>query len=215
MQEKTRSRPRGHRFRPRLHGHPVTLLRRALAAVLFVTAAALVAVPGADGASRGPVLVTATDLPLGARLRAGDVRVVDMPDAVRPAGALTRPGQVEGRRLAGAARRGEPLTDARLLTGRTAPPGTVTVPVRLADAAVADLLRPGTRVDVVTPGDEKAARLLARAATVLTVIDPADAERAGPLPTDAEPLLLVAVPDEEASGLAAASLGRPVTVTLR
>ncbi|EIF00499.1 SAF domain-containing protein [Saccharomonospora glauca] len=211
----TRSRSRQRNVRTRLRGRPLVLLRRALAAVLFLVAAALAATPGASSETTVPVLVTAKDLPSGSVLSATDVRVVDMNAATRPAGVLTTPAQAVRRQLVGAARAGEPLTDVRLVDDHGGPPGFTTVPLRLADAGVADLLRPGTRVDVVVPGEEaERAEVLASDATVVTVAQREPRRIGGPLEPD-EPLVLVSVADEHAPHVAAAGLGRPVTVTLR
>jgi Flp pilus assembly protein CpaB len=96
------------------------------------------------------VLAAARDLPAGATLRARDLRHVALPPDAVPSGALRE--NVTGRTLAGPMRRGEPLTDARLVTGgllRGYGPGTVATPIRIADAGVARLLRPGDRIDVL------------------------------------------------------------------
>jgi hypothetical protein len=112
-------------------------------------------------------------------------------------------------------RAGEPITDVRLVGPAdtaltTGDPNTATVPVQLADPDVADLLRPGLHVDVVTlDPDRQADPVLAEDATVITVRDTAG--------TQGQPgrLVLVAVPRQNATRLAAASLRQPVTVTLR
>jgi len=117
---------------------------------------------------------------------------------------------VDGRLLAGAVRAGEPLTDVRLATV-PAPgvPGTATVPVRLADVAVAGLLRPGQRVDVVAAPDPAApASVLAGGATVVTIEHQEPSTLKGPL-------VLLRLPEAAATKVAAISLERPVTVTLR
>jgi len=57
--------------------------------------------------------------------------------------------------LAGPVRRGEPLTDVRLVGPSllASVPGAVAVPVRLADSGAAALLRQGDRIDVLaSPG---------------------------------------------------------------
>ena len=86
------------------------------------------------------------------------------------------------------------------------------MPIRLADPAVADLVRPGARVDVVSVDERsKAALVLARGALVVTV------HFAGPDargPTGKGPLVLLAVPRDDATRIASVSLGRPVAVTL-
>ena len=127
----------------RLPGRRTRLIRRWLAAGLLLAGALLFAYPGsARGAPTTPTVVAAHDLPSGAALRAADVRLADLPDSARPAGAVSTLDGVGGRLLAGAVRAGEPLTDVRLAS--TVPgagdPATATVPVRLADAGVAELL---------------------------------------------------------------------------
>ena len=137
-----------------------------------------------------------------------------LPESLRPQAALTAPEQAKNRILAGATAAGEPLTNARLLgpenTRLTASDPTASaVPFRLADPAVAALLTPGLRVDVVTvsPSATAEAVILAANATVLTV-RPADKSTEGHL-------VVLALPREEARKVAAASLGQPVAVTLR
>lgn len=205
------------RFAPLPRGRPATLARWALAGALFLAAGVLAAHPAvASGEPTLATVVSARDLALGATLRPPDVEVVQMPVSLRPEGALDNPADVNGRTLIGLARRGEPLTDARLVGPRSRPPGTVTVPVRLADPRIAQLLHAGTRVDVVTLGTtERENQLPASAATVLTVLGRQGASRDGPVPDGEGPLVLLAVPGESAARLAAISLAQPVTVTLR
>ncbi|CAM2806783.1 SAF domain-containing protein [Saccharomonospora xinjiangensis] len=215
------TRPRGRRtglkarLRARLRGRPLTLLRRALAAALLLVAAALAATPGAGGEKVLPTLVTARDVSSGSALSISDVRLVDMDADSRPDGALTDPAQAVHRRLAGAARAGEPITDVRLVGSNSGPPGHTTVPLRLADPGIADLLSPGTRVDVVVPAETDEAEVLARSATVVTVAQQESARVGGPLGQEEAPLVLVSVADEHAPRVAAAGLDRPVTVILR
>ena len=129
----------------------VSRYRRLLAAVFAAAAVAfaLSAVrPAAPAGVRVPT--AARDLPSGAALRQSDIRLVSVPAAAVPAG-IVRSG-LAGRLLAGPMRRGEPLTDARLIGARLLSgygPGLVAVPVRVADAASARLLRPGDRIDVL------------------------------------------------------------------
>ncbi|HJQ46546.1 MAG TPA: hypothetical protein VJ870_09530 [Amycolatopsis sp.] len=110
-----------------------------------------------------------------------------------------------------------PPTDARagpdlpLLGG----PGFSTVPVHLADASVAALLSRGMRVDVVTvDSTEQSRKVLASMATVVDVRSPPEG---GGLFGGASkgPLVLIAVPAESATEVAALSLRNPVAVTLR
>ncbi|MGN6330074.1 MAG: Flp pilus assembly protein CpaB [Motilibacteraceae bacterium] len=127
--------------------------RRLAAALLLAAAAAVVvgALAPAPPPTR-PVVVAAHDLPAGRRLTADDLAVRDLPPPARPAGAVPDVPAALGRTVAAGVRRGEPLTDARLvgpglLAG--APAGQVAAPVRVADAAEAALVRPGDVVDVL------------------------------------------------------------------
>src|SRR5437763_8831520 len=131
-------------------------LRRLLAVLLIVLAGALALRPAAAHDIPGAqVVVTTHDLAAGATLAAGDLTVRAEPARLLPSAALTRVDAAVGRVLSSSVRAGEPLTDVRLLgsadTTLTAhSPGAAAVPVRLADPGVAELLHPGTRVDVVT-----------------------------------------------------------------
>jgi len=203
------------RRRPGALSHHGALARKALAASLLVTAALLAFAPVDAGAARAsPVVVTARDIATGTTLSPGDVALARLPPAAVPSGALTSTTAAVGAVLAGSARAGEPLTDARLVSGYSSPRAddeTATVPIRLSDPAIAGLLRPGTRVDVVTADDTAdEGRVLASDATVVTVTrDPPHAVAA------AGPLVLIALPADTATTVAAVSLRQPVTVTLR
>ena len=200
----------------RLPGRRARLIRRWLAAGLLLAGALLLLHPGsARGAPTTPTVVAAHDLPSGTALRAQDVRLAELPDSARPAGALSSVDGVGGRLLAGAVRTGEPLTDVRLATALpgSGDPGSATVPVRLADAAVAELLEPGRRVDVVAaPEPGVPASVLAGGATVVTVGHP---EPSASTPSGKGSLVLLRLPEAIATQVAAISLERPVTVTLR
>lgn len=197
----------------RLRGWPRWLaLRRITALVLVLLAAALALLETtSDSAATVPMLVAARDLPPGTTLRVTDVTVSRLPESLRPPAALTAPDQVTGRVLAAATTSGEPLTKARLLGPEntrlaTDDPTASAVPFRLADPAVAGLLTPGTRVDVVTVAQSSPDPVvLATNATVLTVRQP----------TDDSSLVVIALPREEATRVAAAALDQPVAVTLR
>lgn len=198
---------------PRLLGRPRWLALRRIAALALVLLAAALAVLPTEHATPPtvPVLVAAHDLPPGVTLRAADVSVSQSPPSLRPAAALTTPTQATGRVLTSATTAGEPLTRARLLGPEnshltTSDPNAAAVPFRLADPAVADLLTPGARVDVVTVSENGPdPQILATDATVLTVRQP----------TKDSSLVVIALPREEATRVAAAALGQPVAVTLR
>lgn len=189
------------------------LLRRLAAGSLATLALVLALVPG-DGRRTVPVLIAATDLAAGATLRAADLTVRRWPQELAPAGRLRAPPEAEGRVLLGAARAGEPLTDVRLSGGAALGngPGMAAVPVRLADPGVAQLLAPGSRVDVVGLADPNGSPVvLAPNAAVLAVL-PAEEGRAAPARGR---LILVAMPRELATQVAAASVSDQLAITLR
>jgi pilus assembly protein CpaB len=205
-----------HRAGELLHGpgwRRRALLRRGLALVLLVLAGILALTPARPGVD---VVVAGRDLPPGSTISAADVVLRSWPADLVPGGALRATVDVEGRVLAGAARAGEPLTDLRLAgpalaAGATGLPDATGVPVRLADPDVAALLGPGSRVDVVTTAADGAeAVLLAADAVVLTVLADDGRGAAG-----RGRLVLVALPREIATRVAAASLSAQVAVTLR
>ncbi len=132
------------------------------------------------------------------------------PVGTAPAGVVAEPDLLLGRVLAGAVRPGEPLTDTRLVgPGLTTllPRSQVAAPVRLADLAVAGLVRTGDRVDVLAtaPGAAEA-ELLADGVLVLAAGGSGEDPAAG--------LLLVAVDPATAARLAAAATTATLTVNL-
>jgi len=148
-------------------------------------------------------------------VQAADLVIRRWPSELRPDGALAEVAAAEGRVLVGAARAGEPLTDARLVGAELATrmhgsPDAAAVPVRLADAGVAALLAPGSRVDVVTVGPRpEQPVVLAADAAVLAVLPPGDE-----IGTRGR-LVLVAMPRTLASRVAAAALSEQLAITLR
>lgn len=143
-------------------------LRRGAAAALALTAALLLLVPPRT-ATGAPVVTLTRDLPVGTVLQPGDLAAAA--DLDPPDGAIADPALATGRTLAGAARRGEVLTDARLVdaTGPQPGPGRVAVPIRPADPSVTALLRPGMHVAVVTVADDGTATTLVPDAVVLVM----------------------------------------------
>jgi Flp pilus assembly protein CpaB len=156
-----------------------------------------------------PMLVADRDLAPGTTLSTSDVKIVRAPPSLIPRGAFTDPGAATGQVLAGAASTGEPITSARLLGSENTRltsglADASAVPIRLADSGVAELLVPGSKVDIVGPDQS----VLAAAATVVTVRPESGS-------ADRGRLIVVALPSDVAPRVAAASLAREVTVTLR
>ena len=201
--------------------------RFALAAALIGLAAAL-----AMHILRPPppptvdVAVTARPVAAGTELTGDDVVVRAIAADVAPPGAVHAVRDLLGRAAVVGLPAGAPL-HATLLSddgvSAAAPHGTVVVPVRLSDDAVAGLLRPGDRVDLLagtTSGSEPAGapQHLARGALVLPVPAGREPEGAGGLlgPTSDgdRPVTLVAVSPEDAPELSAVSGWGSVTAVL-
>jgi len=204
---------------------PVHLLRQVAAGALACLALVLALRPPPPGPDAPevrsvPVAVAAADLPAGTALGPGDLATVALPADAAPAGAATAVDQLTGQVLASPVRRGEPVTDVRLVgpgLWSQVPDGLVAAPVRLADLAVTALLRAGDRVDVLAAAEaeeaaaEPSAQVVAEAALVLAV--PAD-PAAGADPAARDGLLVLAVSPDTAQRLAAAGAGATLTVTL-
>ena len=159
-----------------------------------------------------PVAVAARTLAPGAALADADVRLADLPAGLAPSGSHRHTADVVGRVLVVGTPVGLPIVDG-LLAGQVSavPPGTVLAPVRLTDPAVAALLRPGDRVDLLAAASAAdgvpTARRLAERALVLPGPAPAREPTSGLLgATDATSgvLTLVAVTPAEAAALAGA-----------
>jgi Flp pilus assembly protein CpaB len=183
------------------------------AAALFLAVRPVPAPATARAPAAVPVAVAARDLPAGVALSGSDVAVAGWPAGVVPDGVVADSRPLVGRVLAGAVRAGEPLTDARLVgPGLTAllPAGQVAAPVRLADLAVAALVRTGDRVDVLAALPEAGqAELVAGDALVLAA-PPTASDEVDP----AAGLLVLAVDTGTAARLAAVSTTATLTVSL-
>jgi Flp pilus assembly protein CpaB len=194
------------------------LARRIAAAGLVVLAGAAALRPNPEG-EHTQVVVAARDLTGGAELTTDDVRLEKRLAATVPDGSRTDLGVVVGSTLAGPARRGEVLTDVRLLgsrlAGSTAGPDARIVPLHLADSVLADLVRPGDVVDVVVAptnsvtSSEADSRAIATDAIVVSV---SAKQKAGTAANDR--IVLVALPAATANTVAGAALVSTVTLTL-
>jgi pilus assembly protein CpaB len=217
--------------RPRSPAH---LLRQVAAAALACLALVLAVRPppsAAGGAAPAtvPVAVAAADLPAGTVLTTENLATVELPADARPAGAAATPQGLTGQVLAAPVRSGEPVTDVRVVgpgLWSQVPDGLVASPVRLADLAVAGLLRAGDRVDVLAatpPGDlldgaPPTVDVVAERALVLTAPSSPDGSASDGSPAagrvDGGGLLVLAVAPETAQRLAAAGAAATLTVTL-
>lgn len=195
------------------------LARRVAAGGLVVLAGIATLRSNPDG-DRADVVVAARDLRPGTALTLDDVRIEKRLAATVPDGSPANLGVVVGSTLAGPARRGEVLTDVRLLGSRlaesTAGPGARIVPLHLSDSALIDLVRVGDVVDVLAaPATDSQAtgqavsRVVATDAVVVLVsakpkVQAADGDRA----------VLVALPARVANTVAGSALGQTVTFVL-
>ena len=197
--------------------------RRAVAGALVVLAgaAALRSNPDDD---RAEVVVAARDLRPGTALTSDDVRIEKRSATTVPDGSRADLNAVVGSTLASPTRRGEVLTDVRLLGSRLAEaaidakagPGARIVPLHLADSALIDLVRVGDVVDVLAapanemPGTAPAiSKVVATDAVVVLVSAKEKAQSA-----EGDRVVLVALPARLANTVAGSALGQTVTLTL-
>lgn len=199
------------------------LARRVAAGGLVVLAgiATLRSNPAGDYAQ---VVVADHDLRPGTALTADDVRLEKRLAATVPDGARAEVGAVVGSTLAGPARRGEVLTDVRLLGSRLADaaigskagPGARIVPLHLADGALIDLVRAGDVVDVLAapatgaPETSHAAPKVVATDAVVVLVSAKEKLQAA----DGDRVVLVALPARVANTVAGSALGQTVTLTL-
>jgi Flp pilus assembly protein CpaB len=199
------------------------LARRVAAGVLLLLAGVAALRPHGGGDEVGAV-VAARDLRPGTTLTAEDLRLEKRSAASVPDGAQSDIGALAGSTLAGPARRGEVLTDVRVLgtrlaeaaIGSTPGSGARLVPLHLADSALIDLVRVGDVVDVlaVPAGDLAASappvsKVVATDAVVVLVSGKQKAQAA-----DDDRVVLVALPARVANAVAGSALGQKVTLTL-
>ena len=158
------------------------------------------------------VPVAARDLAPGARLTAADLTTRDVPVGTAPAGTVRHP---EGRTLAGGVRRGEPITDVRLVGRSLATPGLSAVPVRLPDAAMASLLAPGDHVDLYAT-DPSAGGTTSVARDVLVLAVPVEKDARNPVTSSlgGRPVV-VGVPPDSVTEVTDASVRLFLTVAFR
>ncbi len=178
--------------------------------MVLAAAAALRSDPDGDQAD---VAVATRDLSPGVELTVDDVRLEKRSAATVPDGSQSTVDKIVGSTLAGAARRGEVLTDVRLLGPRLAQSaaghGARIVPLHLADTALLDLVRAGDVVDVLAAADDDAdPRVVATDAVVVLVSE----EQKGP-GAAGDRVVLVALPAHAANDVAGATLMQAVTLT--
>ena len=188
-------------------GRRIRTLRRLLALGLLVCAGAMAIAQQQAPGPGVPAVELARDLPAGSRLGSADLRAVRV--SVVPDGALASTSIVTGRTLTGPARRGELLTDARLVptSGPSPGPGRAAVPITLTDMAAAELLGPGMHIAVIAVDEDGQSRTITSDAVVLSVQPAGSAPKTG----DSR-LVVLAVASNQADALAAGALTGKITV---
>ena len=198
------------------------MLARRVAAGGLVALAGIAALrPNPDG-DRAEVVVAVRDLRPGTALTPDDVRLENRLATTVPDGSEADLRAVVGSTLAGPARRGEVLTDVRLLGSRLAEAAigpkagsdARIVPLHLADSALIDLVRVGDVVDVLAApatdaGTQAVTKVVATDAIVVLVSAKQKVQAA-----DSDRVVLVALPARVANTVAGSALGQEVTLTL-
>jgi hypothetical protein len=201
-----------------------TVLARRVAAAGLVVLAGVAALRSDPAGEYAQVVVVERDLRPGTALTPADVGLEKRLATTVPDGSQVDVGAVIGATLAGPTRRGEVLTDVRLLGSRLAEaaiaskagPGARIVPLHLADGALIDLVRVGDVVDVLaapTSGPQEIAqatpKVVATDAVVVLVSAKEKVQAA-----DSDRVVLVALPARVANTVAGSTLGQAVTLTL-
>ena len=194
------------------------VVRRAIAVALLIAALAS-ALSAAKELPRVPVF--SRDLPAGAELALADVDLARIPASSIPDSALTeKPEELSGRVITAAANKGEVITDARLLgedlvsslVGGTGAEAGRMIPVKLAEPDIIPHLHHGDTVDVVTAVEAGAAaatptaRVIASGGRVVSTSSPEGEASSS--------TVLLALPQDHANDVAAASLSQPLTVVI-
>ena len=194
------------------------LVRRAIAVALLIAALAS-ALSAAKELPRVPVF--SRDLPAGAELALADVDLARLPASSIPDSALAaKPEDLSGRVITAAANKGEVITGARLLgedlvsslVGGTGAESGRMIPVKLAEPDIIPHLHHGDTVDVVTAVETGAdaatptARVIASGGRVVSTSSPEGEASSS--------TVLLALPQDHANDVAAASLSQPLTVVI-
>ena len=196
------------------------MLARRVAAGGLVVLAGITALRSNPEGDRVDVLVAARDLGSGTALSVDDVRLEKRLATTVPDGSQADLNTVLGSTLASPTRRGEVLTDVRILSSRlaesTAGPGARIVPLHLADTALIDLVRVGDVVDVLAaPASEAQSPTPAVSKVIATdavvVLVSAKEKRSS---SEGDRVVLVALPARVANTVAGSALGQTVTLTL-
>jgi len=201
-----------------------TALARRVAAGGLVVLAGIATLRSNPDADSTDVVVAVRDLRPGAALTPDDVRLEKRSATTIPDGSQADLGTVVGSTLASPTRRGEVLTDVRLLGSRLAEAAIGSkagseariVPLHLVDSALIDLVRVGDVVDVLaapatdTPATSQAASRVVATDAVVVLVSARQKAQVG----DGDRVVLVALPARVANTVAGSALGQAVTLTL-
>jgi hypothetical protein len=197
-----------------------TVLARRVAAGGLVVLAGVAALRSNPDGDRVEVVIAARDLTPGIALTPDDVRIEKRLATTVPDGSQANLGAIVGATLASPTRRGEVLTDVRVLGSRlaesTAGPGARIVPLHLAESALIDLVRVGDVVDVLAapatdaPAGTQAVTKVVATDAVVVLVSPKQKVQAA----DSDRVVLVALPARVANTVAGSALGQAVTLTL-
>jgi Flp pilus assembly protein CpaB len=184
--------------------------------VLAAIAAVLTGISAA--APEGPAMITVvkakSQLAGGTVLSASDLILEPVVASDVPEGVLTDPNDLVDKTLAAPVAGNQMMTQLATTAARTSvPPGHVIAPLRLADAALAALLRPGDVVDVVAADTQaEQGTVVAAGARVVTVPQTRDDRvAAGPDGT----LVLIDVDSQTATALAQAAASATLSIIWR
>ena len=157
------------------------------------------------------VLRARFSLPGGSLLQADQLERVALPPDAVPDDALPDLAAAVGQRLAGPVSAGAVLGRSALVSARAvSAPGRVLAPVRVSDADVVELLRPGDLVDVLSVDAQSGrATTAARGARVVTIPAPPSDAAASTQPGG---VVVLDVDRASVTRLAAASSGSSVEV---
>jgi pilus assembly protein CpaB len=166
-----------------------------------------------------PVLVAADDIEVGAKLKASDVSVINVPAPARPAGAFSTATKVLGRGAVLPISKGDFILNNKLAAidagaglPSLIPPGMRAVSVRVNDVvSVAGFVQPGTRVDVLDTSTGQTITVLQNVAVI--AVGASLLERlAG---DQAAPVITLLVSPDDAQKLALASQEGRIQLALR
>jgi len=166
-----------------------------------------------------PVLVAANDIEVGAKLKASDVSLINVPQSSRPPGAFSSASRALGRGAVLPISKGDFILPNKLAAidagaglPSMIPPGMRAVSVRVNDVvSVAGFVQPGTRVDVLDTSTGQTITVLQNVAVIAvggSLLERVAGEQSAPVIT------LLVSPDD-AQKLALASQEGRIQLALR